>query len=436
MNKVVLVFLILISNILLYSQLSFSNEILISTQNVEPMLAIPADIDDDDDFDVVAISGGDNKVCWFENQDGLGTFSAPNLISNTYQIPSCLAVADFDADDDLDLVVTYYVSDRIVWYKNVNGNGTFEEQTVIDDTRDGAFHVSTADVDNDGDTDVLVASWEDNTFAWYENLNGLGNFSMAHIITDNAEKACRIIPVDLDLDGDFDIVVGTNYINNEIYWYENTDSSGTFERRETITTEVNNLLSIWVSDLDNDNDHDILSASTDDDKTAWYENLDGNGIFGDQQIISSNTEDAFQISTADLDNDNDEDVIVSCGVWNKIVYFLNQGTASFGEVQFVCEDATFVHSTLAADFDNDDDQDLVSTFWGSDKIVWFKNEFSTETDEDLFSSNDSYQLWNYPNPFNPSTTISFESNNEVNENTELIIYNLKGQKVKQFSILQ
>ena len=45
-------------------------------------------------------------------------------------------------------------------------------------------------------------------------------------------------------------------------------------------------------------------------------------------------------------------------------------------------------------------------------------------------------LSNYPNPFNPSTTISFELNTETAENTELVIYNLKGQKVKVFSNLQ
>jgi FlgD Ig-like domain len=43
----------------------------------------------------------------------------------------------------------------------------------------------------------------------------------------------------------------------------------------------------------------------------------------------------------------------------------------------------------------------------------------------------SYQLSNYPNPFNPTTTITFSLNTEIAENTELVIYNLKGQKVKQ-----
>ena len=45
-------------------------------------------------------------------------------------------------------------------------------------------------------------------------------------------------------------------------------------------------------------------------------------------------------------------------------------------------------------------------------------------------------LTNYPNPFNPSTTISFSFPSDINEGTELGIYNLKGQKIKTFSNLQ
>jgi peptidase C10-like protein/Spi protease inhibitor/flagellar hook capping protein FlgD len=42
---------------------------------------------------------------------------------------------------------------------------------------------------------------------------------------------------------------------------------------------------------------------------------------------------------------------------------------------------------------------------------------------------------NYPNPFNPTTTISFSLTTELTENTELIIYNLKGQKVKNLPVI-
>jgi len=44
-----------------------------------------------------------------------------------------------------------------------------------------------------------------------------------------------------------------------------------------------------------------------------------------------------------------------------------------------------------------------------------------------------YSLSNYPNPFNPVTTILFELNTENTENTEIKIFNLKGQKVKELS---
>jgi len=42
-----------------------------------------------------------------------------------------------------------------------------------------------------------------------------------------------------------------------------------------------------------------------------------------------------------------------------------------------------------------------------------------------------FQLSNYPNPFNPTTTIYF---NLTTESMELIIYNIKGQQIRQYSI--
>ncbi|NQV19397.1 MAG: T9SS type A sorting domain-containing protein [Armatimonadetes bacterium] len=45
------------------------------------------------------------------------------------------------------------------------------------------------------------------------------------------------------------------------------------------------------------------------------------------------------------------------------------------------------------------------------------------------------KLSNYPNPFNPSTTISFNISRKDAKNAEIIIYNIKGQKIKQYSIL-
>ena len=53
-----------------------------------------------------------------------------------------------------------------------------------------------------------------------------------------------------------------------------------------------------------------------------------------------------------------------------------------------------------------------------------------DVEEIFVYSTFNYKHTNYPNPFNPSTTISFSLQN--NSNVELSIYNIKGQKVKTF----
>lgn len=70
-------------------------------------------------------------------------------------------------------------------------------------------------------------------------------------------------------------------------------------------------------------------------------------------------------------------------------------------------------------------------------LIW--NSVSADKNQMSLSS---FNLYNYPNPFKPSgaghspaTTISFSLNNENTEDTEIIIFNLKGQKVKRLSTI-
>ena len=60
------------------------------------------------------------------------------------------------------------------------------------------------DLDGDGDIDVLSASNNDNKIAWYEN-NGFESFT-PHTITTNAMLASSAYAIDLDGDGDIDVL--------------------------------------------------------------------------------------------------------------------------------------------------------------------------------------------------------------------------------------
>ena len=75
--------------------------------------------------------------------------------------------------------------------------------------------------------------------------------------------------------------------------------------------------------------------------------------------------------------------------------------------------------------DSGTEQNLDTVNWG---------ELTDVEDENIHSSIFNIQLSNYPNPFNPSTTISFDIVHWNTMSTEIIIYNLKGQKIRQYSL--
>jgi hypothetical protein len=138
--------------------------------------------------------------------------------------------------------------------------------------------VYAADLDNDGDTDVLSVS--DTEIAWYRNdgsgsfsyrNDGIGSFSSQLVISTEASAAQSVYAADLDNDGDMD-VLSASLSDNKIAWYRN-DGSGSFSSQLVISTEASIAVFVYAADLDNDGDMDVLSASQGDTKIAWYRNL-------------------------------------------------------------------------------------------------------------------------------------------------------------------
>ena len=82
-------------------------------------------------------------------------------------------------------------------------------------TNAGAEHVEdifAADMDNDGDMDILYVAKMDKALGWYEN-NGASNPSWSMLIDDTNVVNPTRLAVDLDSDGDIDILLTEN--NND-----------------------------------------------------------------------------------------------------------------------------------------------------------------------------------------------------------------------------
>src|SRR5690606_7612114 len=109
------------------------------------------------------------------------------------------------------------------------GQGTYGASHLIANTVNGNYSTSQypTDVDGDGDMDIVVVFPSMNQISWYENTDGVGTVWVEHIATTNSYLVNFVSAADLDNDGDIDLLA-TVAGDQMISWFENTDSLGTF----------------------------------------------------------------------------------------------------------------------------------------------------------------------------------------------------------------
>jgi hypothetical protein len=350
----------------------FGSEQVITTEVDGANSVYAADLDGDGDLDVLSASASyppsfgqpvpfpsDNKIAWYVN-DGSGHFGSQQVITREAVGASSVYAADLDGDGDLD-VLSASSWGGVAWYAN-KGLGHFGPQQVISTTAIWAESVYAADLDGDGDMDVLSVSSGDSKVAWYAN-DGSGHFGSQQVITAAASWARSVRAADLDGDGDLD-VVSVSY--RGIAWHAN-DGLGHFGPQLVISAEAVGARSVYTADLDGDGDPDVLSASPDDDKIAWYRN-DGSGLFGSQAAISTSVAGANHVYAADLDGDGDLDVLSASYDDGEIAWYANDGSGHFGVQQVISTTLAGASFQCVADLDGDGDLDVLST------SGWYAND--------------------------------------------------------------
>ncbi len=294
-------------------------------------------------------------------------FDEEERLENWIYGPTALEPADLDGDGDIDILCPAWQYNTLAWYRN-DGTGKMKEKSV--DYGSSVTSVLAIDLNQNGTIDVLAADYGEDKLIWYENEEPLGyNFNKI-VISDEIKEPRTIHAADLDGDGNIDVIAGSTK-SNTITWYRNQGDES-FSDPIIISTKVNYPDDLYASDLDSDGDMDIVSASTNDNKIAWYEN-DGTGVFGNQKIISVNAKNARDVSVDDLDNDGDMDIVSASYKDNKIAWYRNNGKGEFSSEIVISTEVTRTVSVHIVDLNGDKDLDIIAGSIMDEQVVWFKN---------------------------------------------------------------
>ncbi|MBI4723023.1 MAG: T9SS type A sorting domain-containing protein [Candidatus Stahlbacteria bacterium] len=313
-----------------------------------------------------------------------------------------LLPVDMDKDGIPDLVG--YSAGQVVWYKHDGYYNFFKNIIGNADEGSAGYRASCVypiDLDGDGDIDVLVATPVIGV-GWFENL-GLPNWGW-HAIQSGAFH--RISGADIDLDGDIDIIAADNsdyaYCGT-IYIFKN-DGSQVFTPSQTIDPGTNQGWRVYTADFNNDGYPDLYSSLY---EAYVYLNdgisNPGNFTLGWHQDFWSGNVDWDGAFPVDIDMDGDADLVLAsyndAAGW-RFYALLNNGTGtSFTLRDLGCGSQSYTDGSITKDIDLDGFPDIVG---GAGKVAWFRQNpaspltFTEYWIDDLAGS--YYSHWVYAAP--------------------------------------
>ncbi len=262
----------------------------------EDARVLVVDLNQDGKQDIVLTTSesANGRFSWFSASNPKSGPWTEHVVDPTASYLHSVRAADMDGDGDLDLVTAEMHQstnpDEVSVYLN-NGNALSWTQQVLATT--GSHNLQVGDIGSDGDMDLFGANWNDNApnsavVEMWENLSSSGGATLSldlwrrHIIeTSLPWKAVFIKGVDLNADQLPDLVLGG-------WWYPNPGSLDGTWTRTTIGQPMNNMA--VVHDFDADGDMDILgtNGNPSGENITWARN-NGQGNFTNFDITNAPT---------------------------------------------------------------------------------------------------------------------------------------------------
>jgi hypothetical protein len=343
----------------------------------DPFDVQPVDMDDDGDMDFIsgATFFGDGQLSWWEN-DGAGAFME-HMISGAGNFWVVWPV-DIDNDDDFDILTErdWETRDyRLTVWINDGAQGFSPQDLLVDPSSTVcAREVSVADVDSDGDADIICQRLFEGqrVLAWLENQGAL-QFAEHPV----GGEPYRHWAADADGDGDIDLFTGSS-VNAEqpsqLRWWENDGNQGFTMHVIGAVTPPDVYVDINGAFINADGTLDLLTAvkvtGGARGRALWYENLGGGAYI--ERVVAPVFSEVSAIDSADFDGDGYTDLVVNGYFGSTIRWYRGDGLGGFSAAT-ITSASRGTNEARPVDLDGDGDVDLLTQAFFQNDIVWWEN---------------------------------------------------------------
>jgi hypothetical protein len=260
------------------------------------------DIDGDGHTDVLGAAYLASEVSWWRNDGGDPVRWTRHVIDSVFGGACSVFACDLDGDEDTDVLSTAFDTDTIAWWENDGGASPDWTRHLLSDDFGGAHEVRADDIDGDGDHDVVGAAWDGDNVVWWRNDGGSPILWSPFIIDRDFNGASSIDVADIDGDGDSDIVGAARNVD-QVAWWSNNGGEPIQWTKHVIASGQAGAWSANSADVDGDGDLDLLSAAWFRDELTWWRNEGGAPIVWGQYVIDPSLGGASAVFATDVDAD-------------------------------------------------------------------------------------------------------------------------------------
>ena len=269
------------------------------------------DLNNDNILDIAVTNSGTNEiVVLFGLGDGtflLGKPYSTGLRSEPYG----LAIADFNNDSRLDIVVANSESNNIGIFLGYDSEPFGSIFIPWNEFWLRPHSVAIGDFDHDNRSDIVVANYGSDNVGILLEFDGYEFNTVRNYSTGTGSAPYSIALAHLNNDTDLDIVVVNSESDNILFLFGHGD--GIFEKGYTYSTGTRSRpYSISINDLNNDHFMDIAIVNSGTSNILLLYGY-GNGTFGNEISYSLGYgSHPYSIATKDLNNDHLIDIVIAC----------------------------------------------------------------------------------------------------------------------------